>query len=95
MFCGNYILSNGSRWTFYFSKVFNLILQSANKLSFRNREVKLIFLIAIPNTLNDDLVNATSRVYDLIELISRNSVLYSNFLKYDNSKKLGQIAEGV
>ena len=29
MFCGNYILSNGSRWTFYFSKVFNLILQSA------------------------------------------------------------------
>lgn len=66
-----------------------------NKLSFRNREVKLIFLIAIPNTLNDDLVNATSRVYDLIELISRNSVLYSNFLKYDNSKKLGQIAEGV
>ena len=31
MFCGNYILSNGSRWTFYFSKVFNLILQSANK----------------------------------------------------------------
>ena len=31
MFCGNYILSNGSRWTFYFSKVFNLILQSADK----------------------------------------------------------------
>ena len=32
MFCGNYILSNGSRWTFYFSKVFNLILQSADNL---------------------------------------------------------------
>ena len=31
MLCDNYILSNRSRWTFYFSKVFNLILQSANK----------------------------------------------------------------
>ena len=29
MLCDNYILSNRSRWTFYFSKVFNLILQSA------------------------------------------------------------------
>ena len=34
MFCGNYILSNGSRWTFYFSKVFNLILQSAKKINY-------------------------------------------------------------
>ena len=32
MFCGNYILSNRSKWTFYFSKVFNLILQSATDL---------------------------------------------------------------
>ena len=31
MLCDNYILSNRSRWTFYFSKVFNLILQSAKK----------------------------------------------------------------
>ena len=31
MFCGNYILSNRSKWTFYFSKVFNLILQSAKE----------------------------------------------------------------
>ena len=38
MFCGNYILSNRSKWTFYFSKVFNLILQSASlkKLQFAN-----------------------------------------------------------
>ena len=32
MLCDNYILSNRSRWTFYFSKVFNLILQSAEKI---------------------------------------------------------------
>ena len=36
MFCGNYILSNGSRWTFYFSKVFNLILQSASISNLKN-----------------------------------------------------------
>ena len=50
MFCGNYILSNRSKWTFYFSKVFNLILQSANKILLiiiRNINV----LLALLNTL--------------------------------------------
>ena len=36
MLCDNYILSNRSRWTFYFSKVFNLILQSAKNIQLVN-----------------------------------------------------------
>ena len=39
MLCDNYILSNRSRWTFYFSKVFNLILQSAKEnLTISNKQ---------------------------------------------------------
>ena len=48
MFCGNYILSNRSRWTFYFFKVFNLILQSAEKIiSLQQRKLELLKLFKI------------------------------------------------
>ena len=36
MFCGNYILSNRSKWAFYFSEVFNLILQSVEKNNYKD-----------------------------------------------------------
>lgn len=67
----------------------------SNKINFRNRNVKLVFLIGIPKSLDNELVNATSRIYDLLGLISRNNILYENFLNYDNSKTLMQITEGV
>lgn len=66
-----------------------------NKISFRKNQLKLIFLIGIPNTLNKDLIDATSRLYDFISLISRNEILHDNFIEYDNSKQLIQITEGV
>ena len=44
MLCDNYILSNRSRWTFYFSKVFNLILQSAKKI--RLKLLEKIFILS-------------------------------------------------
>lgn len=66
-----------------------------NKISFRKNNLKLIFLIGIPNKLNQDLIDATSRLYDFIGLISRNEILHDNFIEYDNSKQLIQIVEGV
>ena len=66
-----------------------------NKISFKKNELKLIFLIGIPNSLNKELIDATSRLYDFIGLISRNEILYDNIAQYDDSKQLIQIAEGV
>ena len=66
-----------------------------NKISFRKNKLELIFLIGIPNSINKDLVDATSRVYDFIGLVSRNEILHKNFMEYDNSKSLVQIAEGI
>lgn len=66
-----------------------------NKISFRKNKLELIFLIGIPDSINKDLVNATSRVYDFIGLVSRNEILHKNFMEYDNSKSLVQIAEGI
>lgn len=66
-----------------------------NKILFKKKELKLIFLIGIPENLNNELIDATSRLYDFIGLISRNEILYNNFVNYDNSKELIQIIEGV
>lgn len=66
-----------------------------NKILFKKNELKLIFLIGIPENLNKELIDATSRLYDFIGLISRNEILYDNFISYDSSKQLIQIAEGV
>ncbi|RHW48885.1 helix-turn-helix domain-containing protein [Lactobacillus bombicola] len=66
-----------------------------NKILFKKKELKLIFLIGIPENLNNELIDATSRLYDFIGLISRNEILYNNFVNYDSSKQLIQIVEGV
>lgn len=66
-----------------------------NKILFKKRELKLIFLIGIPENLNNELIDATSRLYDFIGLVSRNEILYNNFVNYDSSKQLIQIVEGV
>lgn len=66
-----------------------------NKILFKKKELKLVFLIGIPENLNNELIDATSRLYDFIGLISRNEILYNNFVNYDNSKELIQIIEGV
>lgn len=66
-----------------------------NKILFKKNDLKLIFLIGIPENLDNELIDTTSRLYDFIGLISRNEILYNNFVNYDNSKQLIQIAEGV
>lgn len=66
-----------------------------NKISFRKNKLELIFLIGIPDSINKDLVDATSRLYDFIGLVSRNEILHKNFMEYDNSQSLVQIAEGI
>lgn len=66
-----------------------------NNLSYKNRSVRLIFLLAIPESLDNELINVTSRIYDLIGIISRNTVLHGNLLNYDSSKSFMQITEGV
>ncbi|MDF7638624.1 HTH domain-containing protein [Lactobacillus sp. ESL0791] len=66
-----------------------------NKLAFKNRDIKLIFLIGIPQIMDNKLIDVTSRIYDLIGNISRNEVLFRNIIKYDNSKSFLQITEGI
>lgn len=66
-----------------------------NKILFKKNDLKLIFLIGIPKKLDKELIDTTSRLYDFIGLISRNEILYNNFVNYDNKKQLIQIAEGV
>jgi hypothetical protein len=57
--------------------------------------LKLIFLIGIPAKLDDSLVEVTSRIYDLISMVSRNQVLFENAENYDNNQSFIQMLEGI
>lgn len=65
------------------------------KVTYNKTRLKLIFLIGIPEKLDDSLVEVTSRVYDLISMISRNQVLFENAENYDNNQSFIQMLEGI
>lgn len=66
-----------------------------NRVTYNKTRLKLIFLLGIPSTMDDSLVEVTSRIYDLISLISRNSVLFENAESYDNDSSFTQMLEGI
>ncbi|WP_405024683.1 PRD domain-containing protein [Ligilactobacillus sp. LYQ139] len=62
---------------------------------YKEMPVRLIFVIGMPEQLNDELVSTVSRIYDLITSVAHNKVLYNNLLNYDPSKPFVQIIEGI
>ena len=62
---------------------------------YKEMPVRLIFVIGMPEQLNDELVSTVSRIYDLITSVAHNKVLYNNLLNYDPSKSFVQIVEGI
>lgn len=66
-----------------------------NKVKYKERKVKFVILIGIPQTLSQDLVETTTRVYDVVTDISSSNVLYSNLLNYDENKPIVQLTEGL
>lgn len=69
------------------------ILSKAVK--YQGKEVRIIFLIGIPQNLNSKLSKILSRVYDLIFMISGYDEIYNNLLEYDMDLPLTQITEGI
>lgn len=65
------------------------------RVTYNKTRLKLVFLIGIPEKLDDSLVEVTSRVYDLISMISRNQVLFENAENYDNKRSFIQMLEGI
>ncbi|GFZ27411.1 BglG family transcription antiterminator [Lactobacillus corticis] len=65
------------------------------KMSFNNLPVDLIALIAIPDKIDDDLVEVASQVYDLIPMISQDPTLFENITQYQSERPFIQILEGV
>lgn len=65
------------------------------KAYYNKTKLKLVFLIGIPAELDDRLVEVTSRVYDLISMISRNQILFENAENYDNQRPFIQMLEGI
>lgn len=66
-----------------------------HKVTYNKTRLKLVFLIGIPEKLDDSLVEVTSRIYDLISMISRNQVLFENAENYDNKQSFIQMLEGI
>lgn len=69
------------------------ILSKAVK--YQGKEVRIIFLIGIPQNLNSKLSKILSHVYDLIFMISGYDEIYNNLLEYDMDLPLTQITEGI
>ncbi|MCI1532022.1 MAG: PTS sugar transporter subunit IIA [Lactobacillus amylovorus] len=65
------------------------------RVTYNKTRFKLIFLIGIPAKLDDSLVEVTSRIYDLISMVSRNQVLFENAENYDNNQSFIQMLEGI
>ncbi|MCT3585634.1 PRD domain-containing protein [Lactobacillus amylovorus] len=65
------------------------------RVTYNKTRLKLIFLIGIPAKLDDSLVEVTSRIYDLISMVSRNQVLFENAENYDNNQSFIQMLEGI
>lgn len=65
------------------------------KVTYNKTRLKLVFLIGIPEKLDDSLVEVTSRIYDLISMISRNQVLFENAENYNNQESFIQMLEGI
>lgn len=69
------------------------ILSKAVK--YQGKEVRIIFLIGIPQNLNSKLSKILSHVCDLIFMISGYDEIYNNLLEYDMDLPLTQITEGI
>lgn len=65
------------------------------KIKFKKSNLKLVFLFAIPHKLDPGLINVISSLYDFTSLVSRNEIIYNNFLEYDSRKSLIQLIEGI
>ena len=66
-----------------------------NKVTYNRTNLKLIFLIGIPQELDNSLIEANSRVYDLILTISQNQILFENVKNFDNHRAFIQMLEGI
>lgn len=64
-------------------------------VKYQNRPVRFIFLIGIPQKLDQNLNRTLSQLYDLIFMISRQPSLAANLLDYDDTQPLTQITEGI
>ncbi|MDV7758813.1 BglG family transcription antiterminator [Liquorilactobacillus mali] len=66
-----------------------------NAVVFDNQKIKIVFLVAIPYKLNADLSKVLAQVYDLIRSITTNKNIYSNLMKYDNTRGIVQLMEAI
>ncbi|KRN26740.1 BglG family transcription antiterminator [Liquorilactobacillus mali] len=66
-----------------------------NAVVFDNQKIKIVFLVAIPYKLNADLSKVLAQVYDLIRSITTNKNIYSNLIKYDNTRGIVQLMEAI
>jgi lichenan operon transcriptional antiterminator len=65
------------------------------RVTYNKTRLKLIFLIGIPAKLDDSLAEVTSRISDLISMVSHNQVLFENAENYDNNQSFIQMLEGI
>ena len=96
MFCGNYILSNGSRWTFYFSKVFNLILQSALIYKYKktsNHEVTVNSEMNEKFLTSKDLKNTDYQFNE--DKMYKNGIVYHNYSVYKKKDETERILQEI
>lgn len=77
------------------SRVFLALGVVKNKVTYNRTNLKLIFLIGIPQELDNSLIEANSRVYDLILTISQNQILFENVKNFDNHRAFIQMLEGI
>ncbi|MFT8883991.1 MAG: HTH domain-containing protein [Liquorilactobacillus hordei] len=66
-----------------------------NAVVFDNQKIRIVFLVAIPYKLNADLSKVLAQVYDLIRSITTNKNIYSNLIKYDNTRGIVQLMEAI
>ncbi|WP_025021140.1 BglG family transcription antiterminator [Ligilactobacillus equi] len=64
-------------------------------VTYKSRKVKVVFLVAIPKELDDNLTRTLSNVYDAINTMAANANMLSNLKNYDDNRGFIQIMEAI
>ncbi|MFD1420214.1 BglG family transcription antiterminator [Lactiplantibacillus songbeiensis] len=65
------------------------------EIKYQDRKVRLVFLVGIPATVDNQLSRVLSEVYDFIFSVAKNQGIYNNLLNFDPQRSLIQITEGI
>ncbi|MFT8726843.1 MAG: PRD domain-containing protein [Liquorilactobacillus ghanensis] len=67
----------------------------SKSVTYDSRKVKVVFLVAIPYKLDENLSRILSQVYDLIRIIATNGSIFNNLKNYDQNQGLIQLMEAI